>query len=235
MIPSLSQRRRIPELMDDPAIDPLEHRRALEGLARINRWSGSAGVLWPVVQEVARRKGGNPIKVLDVATGAGDVPLALWRLAKNAKMPAEFVGCDVSQTAIDHAAGRAAEERAHLRFFRHDAVRDPLPGRYDLVVCSLFLHHLSETEATAVLRHMRDAADAVAVNDLARSRINYILVWIASHLLSRSPVVHFDGPVSVQSAFTASEVKALAERASLNGAEVVSRWPCRLLLTWSWR
>ena len=202
---------------------------------RINRWSGSAGVLWPVVEEVSRRKGGNPIKVLDLATGAGDVPLALWRLAKNARISAEFVGCDLSQTAVDHAAGLAAEEQADLRFFRHDAVRDPLPGRYDLVVCSLFLHHLSESEAAAVLRHMRDAGDAVAVNDLARSRINYVLVWIASHLLTRSRIVRFDGPASVQSAFTVSEAKALAEGACLNGAEVASRWPCRFLLTWSWR
>ena len=171
--------------------------------------------------------------MLDVATGAGDVPLDLWRRAKKAKVQADFIGCDVSQIAIDHAADRAAEERTDLRLFRHDAVRDPLPERYDLVVCSLFLHHLSESEATAVLRHMRDAADVVAVNDLARSRLNYALVWIATRLLSRSPVVHFDGPASVQSAFTPNEAKALAEQAGLNGAKVANRSPCRFLLTWS--
>jgi 2-polyprenyl-3-methyl-5-hydroxy-6-metoxy-1,4-benzoquinol methylase len=219
--------------MDDPSLDAAEHRRALEGLARINRWSGSAGVLWPVVETVSQRKGGNPIKVLDVATGAGDVPLELWRRAKNAQLPIEFSGCDVSPTAIDHAVSRAAGEGADLEFFLHDAVRDPLPERYDLVVCSLFLHHLSEPEAVSLLQHLRDASDAVAVNDLARSRMNYALVWFATRLLSRSPVVHFDGPASVQSAFTPTEANALAGEAGLVGAEVASRWPCRFLMTWS--
>jgi len=235
MFPSLSRRQRIPELMDDPALDPAEHHRALAGLARINRWSGSAGVLWPVVEEVSRKKGGHPIKVLDVATGAGDVPLALWRRAKISNLRVEFSGCDVSQTAIDHATKQAGEERADLKFFLHDAVRDPLLERYDLIVCSLFLHHLSEPEAVSLLQHLRDAADAVAINDLARSRMNYVLVWIAAHLLSRSPIVHFDGPASVRSAFTPAEAKALAEQAGLQGAAVATRFPCRFLLTWRQR
>jgi SAM-dependent methyltransferase len=233
MIPSLDQRRRIPELMDDPAIDPAEHRRALEGLARINRWSRSDAVVWPVVKEVARRHSNRPIKMLDVATGAGDVPIALWRRAKLAGINVELSACDVSPTALDYAARNAAKCEAPIRFFQHNVVCDPLPGDYDLVVCSLFLHHLSETEATTMLRHMKDSADVVGVNDLARSRMNYVMVWLATRLLSRSPVVHFDGPASVQSAFTPSEAKALAERAGLIGAEVASRPPCRFLLTWS--
>ena len=49
----LRTRERVPELMDDPALDPAEHRRALAGLARLNRFGGSAGVLWPAVAKLA--------------------------------------------------------------------------------------------------------------------------------------------------------------------------------------
>ena len=73
-MPFLARRECIPELMDDPALDPAEHRRALAGLARLNRVSDSPGVLWPAVRELAR---GGPVRVLDVATGSGDVPRAL--------------------------------------------------------------------------------------------------------------------------------------------------------------
>jgi len=235
MIPSLAQRNRIPELMDDPALDPAAHAQALRGLARLNAWSRSDAVLWPVVEEVSRRKVGYPIKVLDVATGAGDVPTALWRRATTARLPVELFGCDVSPTAVQHATHAAIGASAPIRFFQHDVLRDPLPERYDLVTCSLFLHHLSEPEAVTLLTRLRDAADAVAINDLARSKLNYMLVWVATRFLSRSPVVHFDGPASVQSAFTPAEAKALAERAGMANAIVHPRFPCRFLMTWKAR
>ena len=113
-------------------------------------------------------------------------------------------------------------------------IRDPLPGGFDVVTCSLFLHHLSEDDAVTVLRRMRDAAGRlVLVNDLARSRFNYLAVWLACRLTTRSRVVRFDGPASVRSAFTPAEARALAERAGLSGATVSRRFPCRFLLSWS--
>ena len=102
-----------------------------------------------------------------------------------------------------------------------------------MVTCSLFLHHLSEDEAIALLTNMENAAERlILVNDLWRSRFNYCAVWFACHLLTRSPVVRFDGPASVRSAFTPAEALALAERAGLHGATVRSRFPCRYLLSW---
>jgi len=102
-----------------------------------------------------------------------------------------------------------------------------------VVTCSLFLHHLSEDDAVALLRRMADAAGAlVLVNDLARSRFNYLAVWATCHALSRSRVVRYDGPASVRSAFTPREALGLAEKAGLAGATVRRRFPCRFLLTW---
>ena len=48
---ALQSRERIPELMDDPALDPAEHHYALEGIARLNRFSSSVGVLWPAIRD----------------------------------------------------------------------------------------------------------------------------------------------------------------------------------------
>jgi hypothetical protein len=96
---SLAHRHRQPELMDDPALDPVEHRRALAGLARINAVSGSAKVLWPALRTLARQHA-RPLRVLDIATGSGDVPLALHRLAVKENLPITFAGCDLSPVAI---------------------------------------------------------------------------------------------------------------------------------------
>lgn len=229
MLHGLRTRERIPELMDDPAIDPGEHRCALAGLARLNRVSDSSGVLWPSISKLARELN-RPLRVLDVATGSGDVPRRLLRRAERAGLAMEVSGCDLSPTAI----AEAQREPSAARFFVHDALRDRLPGGFDVVTCSLFLHHLSEDEAIALLVNMEGAAGRlILVNDLSRSRFSYCAVWLACRVLTRSPVVRFDGPASVRSAFKPSEALTLAARAGLSGATVRGRFPCRFLLSWS--
>jgi SAM-dependent methyltransferase len=230
VLAALDRRDRVPELMDWPGLDPAEHRTALAALARINRLSLSAEALWPPIAKLARTAG-RPLRVLDIATGSGDVPLRLGMKARRAGVAVEFAGCDISPTAIDEAT-RHADPR--VRFFPHDAIRDPLPDGFDVVTCSLFLHHLCDDDAVTVLRRMKDAAGRlVLVNDLARSRFNYLAVWLACHLTTRSRVVRFDGPASVRSAFTPAEALALAGRAGMTGAKVSHRFPCRFLLSWS--
>jgi 2-polyprenyl-3-methyl-5-hydroxy-6-metoxy-1,4-benzoquinol methylase len=229
LLRSLSRREIVPELMDDPRLDPAEHRHALAGLSRLNRWSRAAEAFWPTLQRLAL--GGKPVRLLDVATGSGDVPITLAKWAKAAGLQVEVHGCDISDTALSEARARGVGVNA--TFFRHNAVRDPLPDGFDLVTCSLFLHHLPVAQVVAVLRHMRGAGRTVMVNDLARGRLNFALVWLASHALTRSRVVHYDGPVSVRAAFTRMELQQLADTAGLSGAPVQRLWPCRMLLTWS--
>jgi SAM-dependent methyltransferase len=228
----LRRRHLRPEWMDQPDLDEGRHRDALRGLERINRWSGSARILWPALARLAGETPGRPCRVLDVATGGGDVPRALGRRARRAGVPLTLAGCDVSPIAVAHARHKAAEERAAVTFFALDVLREPLPPGYDAVISSLFLHHLSEEQATALLRRMADAARLVLVNDLVRSRTGYLLAWVGTRVLSRSPVVHLDGPRSVEGAFTPGEALALAEEAGLTGATVCRRWPCRFLLSW---
>ena len=221
-----------PELMDDPALPAGEHRRALAGLARLNALSGSVSVLWPDVRKLAREFG-RPLRLLDVATGGGDVPLGLGARARRAGFPLELSACDLSPVALEAAEARASAVGAAVRFFAADALHAPLPAGFDVVTCSLFLHHLSDDNAVTLLARLAAAADRlVLVNDLSRSRANLGLVWLATRLATRSPIVHADGPSSVRAAFTPAEAAALAERAGLAGATVAARFPCRWLLTW---
>src|SRR5438270_753420 len=75
----LRTRRRRPEIMDQPGLSPARHARALRGLARINFFSGSARILWRPLAELGRELG--PLRILDVATGGGDLPVRLARKA----------------------------------------------------------------------------------------------------------------------------------------------------------
>ena len=225
----LRERRREPEIMDDPGLGTDQHEAALRGLARLNLF-GSARVLWPLLAARARRANGRSFRVLDIATGGGDVPLQLWRRARRLGLSVRIEGCDRNPFAVRHAEAAAAKAGADLRFFVHDALSDAPPEGYDAVMTSLFLHHLEENDAVRLLRFMARCGELVLVNDLERSALNLAMVYMASRLVTRSPVVHVDALRSVRAAFTLAELRALAGAAGLDGASVVRRPPCRLLL-----
>lgn len=229
----LRQRRRCPEIMDQPDLNPAEHVHALRGLARINVLSHSAGILWPEIAELARAVAPRVPRILDVATGGGDVPIRLWRRARRAGLDLHLEGCDISPVALDHARAAAARVGAPLRFFEYDAVSGPPLAGYDAIVCSLFLHHLDDSQAIALLHRMAEMTRRlVLVNDLERGWTGLMLAHAVTRLLTRSDVVHVDGPRSVEAAFTRTEARVLAERAGLSGARVRWRWPFRWLLSW---
>ena len=92
-----------PEIMDDPALDGERHREALRGLERINRWSSSSRIVWFPIKTLAQERTFSPLRVLDIATGAGDVPIQLWHRARRAGLPLEVDGCDQSPRAIEYA------------------------------------------------------------------------------------------------------------------------------------
>src|SRR5712671_2746044 len=105
----LSIRRRTSEVMDQPGLAPARHHAALAGLARLNAVSGSAGILWPPLAAQAAENPGGSMRVLDVASGGGDVTLGLWRKARRAGVALHIDGCDISPTAVEFAAQRARQ------------------------------------------------------------------------------------------------------------------------------
>ena len=239
--PSLAARRVEPEVMDDPALDPAAHRAALAGLKRLNALSGTtrslAKALRPILADVPA---GRTPRVLDVACGGGDGAVALARrLTRTLGRPVRVDGCDRSPVALETARRSAAAAGQACEFFPADALAGPLPGadggadeRYDAAVSSLFLHHLQDEDAPAALRNITDAANAVVVSDLRRTRLGLAMAHVACRALSRSPVVHADGPQSVRAAFTVAEFERVAAAAGLGDGTLTRVWPQRFLFVW---
>lgn len=174
------------------------------------------------------------MRVLDIATGAGDIPIALGRLARRHGATLKIDGCDRSATAIAYATRRAQQAHAEIGFFEFDALAEAIPRGYDVLIISQFLHHLDNDRAIELLRRMRDAAGRLLViHDLVRSRRGSLLAWIGTRLLSSSQIIHRDGLRSVKAAFTIGEVYELAGRAGLHGCAIACRWPARFILTWN--
>jgi len=231
-LPDLRTRHRMPELMDDPRLDDRRHGRALAGLRRLNRLAGTARRLW---SELRREPGkADPIRVLDVACGGGDLVLDLARFARASGRGLRCDGCDLSPVAVRFASEAAHRSGYESSFFALDALRDPFPTGYDFLVTSLFLHHLDDGDVTKLLARMAASARrGILVSDLERTRGGYVLAWLAPRAISRSPIVHHDGPVSVRGAFRQEEIRALAVAAGLEGFRLLQVWPERFLLRWT--
>ena len=220
--------------MDDPNLDRAVHRRALAGLRRINAWSQTARVLAAAMARIASERSLRALKVLDVACGGGDIALHVANRLSRAGLEAEVHGCDISQTAIDHATANAAVQGVSgARFYVHNALEQVPPDGYDIITSTLFLHHLTDSDAVRLLRNLATATrHALLVDDLVRNRRGYWLAQLGCRLLSRSPVVHYDGPASVLGAYTLAEARQLASAAGLEGAVFTKHWPERYLMTY---
>jgi 2-polyprenyl-3-methyl-5-hydroxy-6-metoxy-1,4-benzoquinol methylase len=210
---STNQRTVTVEIMDSPDVEKGEHLQALAGLKRINFISRTAHKVLPPIYELARREKLDRISLLDIACGGGDVPIGV-------AIGLQRRGIGVDLTLLDRSA---------------TAVLMALPPiRADVVTNSLFLHHLRDPEEVLLLlRRMSEMADRmVVISDLVRTRTGLVGAWVACRLLSRSRIVHHDGPASVRAAWTAEEMEQLARRAGLTGARIISCAPWRMLLIW---
>jgi len=236
MLRSLARRDLQPELMDQPDLEAGRHQQALSGLARTNWLGGISGTLWRRIRRLsAAQKRGAELSLCDIGSGAGDVAVGLWRRAARDGVKLHVTGYDISPLAVAAAQARADAQGAGARFEVRDILASPLEaaGGFDVVTCSLFLHHLDEEQAVDLLGRMaRMARRLVVVSDLERGRVGYTVAQVVVRIVTRSEVVHYDGPQSVAAAFTVEEARRLAVRAGLAGAEVRRCWPFRYLLTW---
>lgn len=231
----LSERQSEPELMDQPGLETVEHRGALAALRRVNWLSRSVPELWKELRKLARGYDqGQPLRVLDIACGGGDVAIRLAIRARRHGLPITIHGCDISETALAVAAEYARRaDLAAMEFFRLDVLNEPIPKGFDVIMCSLFLHHLSDADGARVVRAMSLAAHkAILIDDLLRTSLGYALCWVGCRILTQSRIVRIDGPLSVRAAYSRQEVERLIDRCGLAGATIKRHWPERFLLAW---
>ena len=217
--------------MDDPELDVAHHRRALRGLARINRMSRAAAMMWPTIRDLATQTRERPLRVVDLACGGGDLIRSLAKRAAARGLAIEWTGIDKSEVALEHAREQCPESSPSISWQQADVLGESPKGEYDLAMSSLFMHHLTGEQARRVLCVMAGLAEVVLINDLRRGRVAYAVAWGGTRLLSRSPVVHADGPQSVRAAWRLEELASLARASGLQGVRVRRVWPWRMLLT----
>jgi SAM-dependent methyltransferase len=90
-------------------------------------------------------------KVLDVGCGTGTLLLAAAERCPGA----ELSGLDADEEMLERAREKTAEAGAEIEYTRGSATEMPYRDRsFDVVVSSLFFHHLTEAEKLATAREV---------------------------------------------------------------------------------
>ena len=223
------------ERMDEPDQDPAELVRSLADLREVNRWLGGTRVVLGRLGGLVERHPRPAYRVLDVATGSADVPLAVVAWGRRRGIAIEVVATDLHAGTLAEARRRTTgEDRVAVE--RSDARELPYAdGAFDLALCSTALHHFdARGDLLRVLGELRRVARiGGVVNDLRRSRPALLGARLLAATRWRGhPVTRHDGPLSVRRAFTPEELRGLAAEAGLPGARVTTHLPFRVALTW---
>ena len=221
------------ELMDEPGQDRAQLARSLADLRGVNRWLGGTRVVLHHLADIVSRHPRRRYRIVDLATGSGDIPLHVAAWARGRGLDVEIVATDNHETTLALAAEHTAADPA-VRTEMADALALPFAdASFDVVLLSTALHHFDDDrDCVRVLREMsRVARIGMIVNDLARSRTALAGARLLAATVWRAhPVTAHDGPLSVRRAFTPDELRALAARAALPNARVTAHVPFRVAL-----
>jgi ubiquinone/menaquinone biosynthesis C-methylase UbiE len=207
----------VPEFLDGHLDDPATLRGNLRDLKRMNRLTGGTGLSRRALAFLAPPP--DPITVLDVGTGAADIPVALITDASREDRRVKVTATDSRDEVL--AAARAVtpglDEIGGLELAVADGRRLPYSDNtFDVVHSSLVLHHLDPTDAVTFLRELsRVARRGIVVNDLSRRPITFLGAWLMSHAFTANRFSRHDAPLSARRAYTLTEVHALLFRAGL--------------------
>jgi ubiquinone/menaquinone biosynthesis C-methylase UbiE len=211
------------ELLDGAVHDPEELAANFRDIRRVNQLLGGTRTILRHLPALVAIGTSRPVTILDLATGAADIPIAITRWARTHHLPVKIVASDSSEDILD-LAGREITVHPDITLACYDARHVPLADKsFDIVLCSLSLHHFSPDDAVVVLREMnRLARSGFILNDLRRSRSGFAAAWITAHLTTRNRLTRNDAPLSVRRAYTPAELDDLLHRAGVDGAIITT-------------
>ncbi len=227
MISLVPERRRSPELIDLPpeSYSKSEYAGSLADIRKVNCFLGDNRATLKFFSALVSGLGASaerPIRVLDVATGSADIPVAIVKWARRQGLKIVVTAVDINPLAVREAAAftRAYPE---ITLAVADGFSHPFEdGSFDIVLCAKTLHHFSEEDTVRLLKEMgRVAAIGYIIMDLRRSWVAWLLISILARIFTRNRLTRYDGPMSVLRSYTIAELGALAGRAGLSGCKIV--------------
>lgn len=215
------------ELLDLGMGTPQDVQRNLHDMARINRLLGGMSAITRHLYPRLRAQS-QPATIVDLGTGAAHLPQFITQWANKHRRPIHIIGLDLAARNLAVARHTAPD----VPLIQANAARLPFArGRVDYVISSLLLHHLHADQIIALLHDLSHVVQkGFIMSDLVRGWMPYAAFIAVQPLVARHFMTRYDGALSIQRAYTPSELYDLACAAALPHARVHTHFPWRMTL-----
>lgn len=225
-------RTQAPEMMDDFQLEGDEIKDALNRIAAINRMLGGNHVTLQGVKRLLQRiPPERPVVIADVGCGNGDMLRMLADYSRRHRRPFKLLGVDANRFTIEYAASLSTNY-PDISYLCMDILSEPFAAlQYDIVLCTLTLHHFNDPDILRLLRiFQQQATTGAVINDLHRSRVAYRLFQVICRLFRLNDMSRKDGLVSILRGFKKKELHALAGR--MPAQQYTLRWKWAFRYQW---
>jgi 2-polyprenyl-3-methyl-5-hydroxy-6-metoxy-1,4-benzoquinol methylase len=166
--------------------------------------------------------------ILDVGCGGGDLLQYLAVHLRKEGFRFSLTGVDVNSAAVGVAEARTKAWR-EVRVI-HGQVEEA-GGFYDAAVASQVLHHLSPSDAAAMLKSVyARISRGIVISDLLRSRAAYWLVKAAVYATTTDRMHRHDGPLSVLRSYSDEEIGRMMKEAGVSSFSIRNLFPRKFIV-----
>ena len=217
------------EIMDDFSMEGVLFRDTLDKLEIINRFLGGNSVTIKGLKKLLKNQSKNKtITIVDLGCGNGDVLRDVSKFGRKNNYSFKLIGIDANPAAIDYAR-ELSKEYSELSFKTIDILSEDFKKQsYNVVLCTLFLHHLKNEELISFLKKTTENATiGVVVNDLHRHKLAYYLFKLIGFFI-KNKMVRQDGLTSVLRAFKRKDLENIAKEIKVHFS-IEWKWAFRYL------
>lgn len=215
------------ELMDTERVSFEDFRSCLADLARVNQLTLAYAPTLAFFDRLHAHgwPQGRPLRVVDVGSGYGDQLRRVRDWARARRLPVELVGVDLNPWSRRAAVEATPPGAEGIEWVTADAFAYQPEGGIDVVISSLFTHHLGDESLVRFLAWMeRTATRAWFINDLHRHAVPYHFFRHWARLAGWHRFVQHDGPLSIARAFSRADWERLLGEAGIDSRAVEIAW-----------
>lgn len=217
------------EIMDDFTMEGALFRDTLDKLEIINRFLGGNSVTINGLKNLLKNQSKNKtITIVDLGCGNGDILRDVAKFGRKNNYSFNLIGIDANLAAIEYAK-ELSKEYSELSFKTIDVLSEDFKKQsYDVVLCTLFLHHFKNEELISFLKTTTNKATiGVVVNDLHRHKLAYYLFKLIGFFI-KNKMVRQDGLTSVLRAFKREDLENIAKEIKVHFS-IQWKWAFRYL------
>ena len=217
------------EIMDDFTLEGVFFRDTLDKLETINRLLGGNSVTISGLKKILKNQSKNKtITIVDLGCGNGDILRDVAQFGRKNNYSFKLTGIDANLAAIEYAK-ELSKDYSELNFKKIDVFSEDFKEQsFDIVLCTLFLHHFKNDELIPFLKTITEKAKiGIVVNDLHRHRLAYYLFKLIGFFI-KNEMVREDGLTSILRAFKKKDLENIAKELNVHFS-VQWKWAFRYL------